>query len=48
MNETDKPIHVDAQDARSGTTPHIVRYVLGISMALAIVAMLVIWAIVRG
>jgi hypothetical protein len=39
---------VDAQDARSGTTPHIVRYVLGISMALAIVAMLVIWAVLRG
>ena len=36
--------HVSAEDARSGATPHVVRYVLGISLALAIIAMLlVLW-----
>lgn len=36
--------HIATDDARAGTTPHIVRYVLAISLALAIIAMLlVIW-----
>lgn len=40
----DQEKHVGTDDARAGATPHIVRYVLGISLALAIVAMLlVIW-----
>jgi hypothetical protein len=36
-------IHVTTEEARSGSTPHIVRYVLGISLALAIAAMSAIW-----
>lgn len=36
--------HIATDDARGGSTPHIVRYVLAISLALAIIAMLlVIW-----
>ena len=37
--------HVSTDDARAGSTPHIVRYVLVISLALAVIAMLslVIW-----
>jgi hypothetical protein len=36
--------HIATDDARAGSTPHVVRYVLGISLALAIIAMLlVIW-----
>lgn len=36
--------HISAEDARSGSTPHIVRYVLGISLILVVVAMLlVLW-----
>lgn len=36
--------HVATDDARGGETPHIVRYVLGISLALAVIAMLlVLW-----
>lgn len=36
--------HIATDDARAGATPHIVRYVLAISLALAIIAMLlVIW-----
>ncbi|MFT3968254.1 MAG: hypothetical protein QM690_20475 [Sphingobium sp.] len=34
--------HIGAEQARAGSTPHIVRYVLGISLALAIVAMIII------
>ncbi len=36
-------IHVKTDKARSGETPHIVRYVLGISVVLAAMAMTVIW-----
>ncbi|MCE7794975.1 hypothetical protein LWE61_00235 [Sphingobium sufflavum] len=34
--------HISTDRARAGSTPHIVRYVLGISLALAIVAMALI------
>jgi hypothetical protein len=37
--------HISTDDARSGSTPHIVRYILGISLALVIVAMIVILGI---
>ena len=36
-------IHVESNNARSGRTPHIVRYVLGISLFLAILALSAIW-----
>lgn len=36
-------IHVSTEDARSGSTPHIVRYVLAISLLLTIVALSAIW-----
>lgn len=36
--------HIAAEDARAGATPHVVRYVLAISLALAVIAMLlVLW-----
>ena len=35
--------HIDSEDARAGSTPHIVRYVLAISLFLAIVALSIIW-----
>jgi len=35
-------VHKNAQDARAGSTPHIARYVLGISLSLAVVAMVVL------
>ncbi|WP_022681198.1 hypothetical protein [Sphingobium bisphenolivorans] len=34
--------HVATEKARAGSTPHIVRYVLGISLTLAIIAMIVV------
>ena len=40
----DQEQHIATDQARSGSTLHVVRYVLGISLALAVVAMLlVIW-----
>ncbi len=41
--DRDAEIHIDAEKARAGSTPHIVRYVLIISLFLAIVALSVIW-----
>ncbi len=35
----EQPIHKSTDKARAGTTPHIVRYVLAISMLLAVIAM---------
>lgn len=39
----DQEIHKSTDDARAGSTPHIVRYVLGISLFLAIGALTLIW-----
>lgn len=36
-------VHVNTSEARGGSTPHIVRYVLAISLFLAIAAMSLIW-----
>ena len=33
--------HIGTDDARAGSTPHIVRYVLGISLSLAVIARLI-------
>lgn len=38
----EQEMHVTAQEARAGSTPHIVRYILGISLTLAVIAMLVV------
>ncbi len=34
--------HISTDEARAGGTPHIVRYVLSISLALAVLAMAVL------
>lgn len=36
----DKPIILTSEQARAGSTPHIVRYVLIISMTLSVLAMI--------
>lgn len=36
-------IHITTEEARGGETPHIVRYVLAISLLFAIVALSYIW-----
>jgi hypothetical protein len=40
MANPDPEIHRNAQEARGGTMPHVVRYVLGLSLVLAVLAML--------
>jgi hypothetical protein len=36
-------VHITTEEARSGSTPHIVRYVLLVSLLLAIAALSVVW-----
>lgn len=36
MVENDEEIHVTTDDARAGATPHMTRYILGISLVLLI------------
>lgn len=43
MERQGEEVHVTTGEARGGETPHIVRYVLMISLALVIVALSAIW-----
>ena len=43
MERHGEEVHVNTEDARGGSTPNIVRYVLVISLLLAIVALSAIW-----
>jgi hypothetical protein len=43
MERQGEEVHIETNEARGGSTPHIVRYVLIISLLLAIIAMSVIW-----
>ncbi len=43
MERHGEEVIVNETEASGGSKPHIVRYVLGISIVLAIVAMTIIW-----
>lgn len=45
MSEVDNEgrVHIEDDDARGASTPGIVRYVLGISLLLAVIAMSAVW-----
>lgn len=43
METRGQEVHLDKDEARSGSTPHIVRYVLFTSLALVIIALSAIW-----
>lgn len=43
--DQDEAIHIEDDDARAASSPGILRYVLGISLLLAIVAMSAVWII---
>lgn len=43
MTGQDEEVHIQAEDARAGETPHIVRYVLGISLTLTVIALGFVW-----
>ncbi|MEO6153909.1 MAG: hypothetical protein ABIT09_02445 [Croceibacterium sp.] len=45
MQDQDGEIHVETDEARGGSTPHIVRWVLGIGLLLAVVGMSLAWII---
>lgn len=48
MEKRGDEVHVDTDEARGGSTPHIVRYVLIISLVLAIVVLTAIWVLKAG
>jgi len=39
----EQPIRKGTDEARAGSTPHIVRYVLGASLLLALAAMIIVY-----
>ena len=43
MQRNGDEIELQPDEARAGSTPHIVRYVLAISLSLAIIALTIIW-----
>ena len=43
MERHGEEIHITTDEARAGSTPHIVRYMLAISLLLAIIALSAIW-----
>jgi hypothetical protein len=43
MERQGDEVHVNTSEARGGSTPHIVRYILAISLLLAIGALSLIW-----
>ena len=43
MEKRGEEVHVNMEEARAGSTPHVVRYVLMFGLALAIIALSVIW-----
>lgn len=45
MDQKDEPTRISTDDARAGETIGTMRYVLGISLALAVIAMSVVWIV---
>jgi hypothetical protein len=45
MERQGEEVHVTTAEARGGSTPHIVRYVLMFSLVLAILALSAVWII---
>ena len=45
MVERDPTPHISTEDARGGVTPHVTRYVLGISLGLVVV--IFAWLLLR-
>ncbi|HKT84845.1 MAG TPA: hypothetical protein VJQ77_02030 [Novosphingobium sp.] len=43
MQRIGEEVHIDTDEVRGGSTPHVVRYVLLVSLALAILALSAIW-----
>jgi hypothetical protein len=48
MERIGEEVHLNTEEASGGTTPHIVRYVLAVSLLLAILAMSAVWITVAA
>lgn len=48
MDEETREVVIETDKARAGSTNHVVRFVLAISLALAIIAMGLVWFAARG
>lgn len=45
MQKLHRETHIDTDEARGGSTPNVVRWVLGSSLVLAVAAMSAVWII---
>ena len=45
MERDGEEVHVSQEEASGGVQPHIVRYVLGVSLILVVILMSVIWIV---
>jgi hypothetical protein len=45
MHREGEEVHIETDEARGGATPNIVRYVLAISLLLALAAMSLVWIV---
>jgi hypothetical protein len=45
MHREGEEVHIETDEARGGATPNIVRYVLAISLVLALAAMSIVWIV---
>ena len=45
MNDNNKTIHIEDDDARAASTPGVLRYILGFSLLFAVIAMSAVWII---
>lgn len=45
MEREGNEVHVSQEEASGGSQPHIVRYILGVSLLLVVVLMSLIWII---
>jgi hypothetical protein len=43
MEREGDEVHIQTEEARGGSTPHITRYILAISLFLAVAALSLIW-----
>jgi len=43
MEDREGAVHISTDEVRSGATPHIVRWILGISLLAAIVLLSALW-----
>jgi len=43
MSDPDESVHLTGQSARAGATPHMTRYILVASLALVVLAFVLVW-----